>query len=99
MVKCLTTYEKPEECPICLEEFNDYESIPLIPCFHWVCKKCVINSGKNECPICRQEVELTKIELKQCTKINLQRQKEKQELKNDVAKQQVAGGWIIWSQK
>jgi hypothetical protein len=77
--KCLTTYEKPDECPICLDEFNKYDSIPLIPCSHWICKKCVINSGKNECPICRQEVQLSKVELKQCNKINMKRQKEKEE--------------------
>jgi hypothetical protein len=77
--KCLTTYEKPDDCPICLDEFNKYDSIPLIPCLHWVCKKCVINSGKNECPICRQDVQLSKVELKQCNKISSKRQKEKEE--------------------
>lgn len=77
--KCLTTYEKPDECPICLNEFNMFESIPLIPCYHWICKNCVINSGKNECPVCRQEVELSKSELKQCNKISNKRQKEKEE--------------------
>ena len=77
--KCLTTFEKPDECPICLDEFNKYVSIPLIPCSHWVCKKCVINSGKNECPICRQEVQLSKVEMKQCNKISCKRQKEKEE--------------------
>ena len=77
--KCLTTYEKPDECPICLDEFSKYDSIPLILCSHWICKKCVVNSGKNECPICRQEVQLSKVELKQCNKINMKRQKEKEE--------------------
>jgi hypothetical protein len=77
--KCLSVFEKPDECPICLEEFSKYDSVPLIPCSHWVCKKCVINSGKNECPICRQEVQLSKVELKQCNKINNKRQKEKEE--------------------
>jgi hypothetical protein len=77
--KYLTIYEKPDECPICLEEFDIENSIPLIPCSHWICKKCVINSGKNECPICRQQVELTKLEMIKCNKINLERQKEKEE--------------------
>ncbi len=77
--KIIKQYEKPDECPICLEEFDLINSIPLIPCSHWICKKCIINSGKNECPICRQEVELTKIESKQCNKVNSKRQKEKEE--------------------
>jgi len=72
-------YEKPDECPICLEEFDKINDVPLIPCLHWICKKCIIKSGKNECPICRQEVQLTKMESKQCNKINMKIQKEKEE--------------------
>lgn len=53
--KILTAFEKPEECPICLEKFTI--EIPLIPCNHWICQDCVINSGKNECPVCRTVVE------------------------------------------
>lgn len=77
--KIIKKYEKPDECPICSEEFDLVDNIPLIPCLHWICKKCIINSGKNECPICRQEVDLSKTETKQCNKVSIKRQKEKEE--------------------
>jgi len=39
------------ECIVCYK--NKYN------CCHNVCKTCIIKSGKNSCPICRQLVELT----------------------------------------
>lgn len=52
-------YEKPSECPVCYEILRT--SKPL-SCGHWVHKKCIVKSLKNECPICRKEVELTDLE-------------------------------------
>jgi len=88
--KIINTYEKPDECPICLEPFekeNEKKSIyvPLIPCYHWICKDCIIKSGKNECPICRQSVELTKTEEKKLiTKANkIKKEKDRLQLEED----------------
>ena len=52
-------YDKPNECPVCYEILRT--SKPL-SCGHWVHKKCIVKSLKNECPICRKEVELTDLE-------------------------------------
>jgi len=52
-------YDKPNECPVCYEVLRT--SKPL-SCGHWVHKKCIVKSLKNECPICRKEVELTDLE-------------------------------------
>lgn len=55
---------KEENCPICLETFND-EFIPLQPCNHYVHKECVDKWGKQICPMCRtpliQEEEKEKV--------------------------------------
>ena len=50
-------FEKPEECPICLEPFLE-DMNPLKPCNHWIHNECVARSGKKECPICRSEIDL-----------------------------------------
>ena len=65
-INMVKTYEKPDECLICCEQF--IENCPLFPCCHWVCKNCIIKSGKEECPVCRQLVILSKEELKYLTK-------------------------------
>lgn len=52
-------FEKPHECPVCFETLRT--SKPL-SCGHWVHKKCIVKSLKNECPICRKEVELNELE-------------------------------------
>ncbi len=72
--KC-DTYEKPDECPICCSEFT--EGVPLFPCCHWICKKCVIQSGKEDCPVCRQPVILAKVEEKQLLRVKKQLDKDK----------------------
>lgn len=48
--------EKPELCPVCYYEMNDKTSLN---CGHWVHNKCVLKSGKKECPICRKPVKVT----------------------------------------
>jgi hypothetical protein len=80
--KILHTFEKPEECPICLEKFTN--EIPLIPCNHWICQDCIINSGKNECPVCRTIVELYGKNKKKMEKSMKKREKElKREQENN----------------
>jgi hypothetical protein len=90
--KLIYTYEKPEECPICLTSFNSNEEkkkknihIPLIPCHHWVCTNCVINSGKSECPICRQTVNLNEREEQKCNRkaLRIKKDKERVQLEED----------------
>ena len=84
--KLIFTYEKPDECPICLTTFEPKEEkgritfIPLIPCHHWVCVNCVINSGKLECPICRQSVKLSEKDEQKCNKKALKINKEKERI-------------------
>ena len=75
--KKVNTYEKPDECIICVEEFDKQNCVPLFPCCHWVCKNCVILTGKKECPVCRQPVILSSIESKKCEKINEKQIREK----------------------
>jgi hypothetical protein len=47
-----------EECPVCLNEINSQLS-----CGHKVHTSCVVKSGKPECPLCRQNVELSAIDI------------------------------------
>jgi hypothetical protein len=48
--------EKPDECPICLEEFkNDEEPWP---CGHYIHRSCITSSLKAECPLCRTTLKL-----------------------------------------
>ncbi len=62
--KPLKNLEKPDECSICLENFQDTD-VPL-KCGHWVHKSCIIKSGKNQCPICRFTIYLKPNEIKEC---------------------------------
>jgi len=55
----ISRLEKPDECPVCMDHFKK-ETKHLRPCGHWVCIECIINSGKSECPLCRQKVYLSK---------------------------------------
>lgn len=80
--KVLTVFEKPEECPICLEKFSS--EIPLIPCNHWICQECVIKTGKNECPVCRTIVDFDGQNKKKMEKSMKKRDKElKEEQENN----------------
>lgn len=54
--------EKPEECPICTESLEN-EHVPL-SCCHWVHRECVVNWGKDQCPVCRAKIKLTSKEWK-----------------------------------
>lgn len=54
-------FEKPDDCPICMETVNDKLELPLT-CGHWIHKQCLKNTEKNTCPICRKK--MTEQELK-----------------------------------
>ena len=56
-IKLLNIYEKPTECPICLQTLTD--EFPVFPCAHWICKSCILNSSNHNCPFCRQQIYLT----------------------------------------
>jgi uncharacterized Zn finger protein (UPF0148 family) len=59
-------FDKPKDCPICLEKLND--KYPLLNCGHWIHHNCVIQSGKAECPICRTSVKFTREQKKEMNK-------------------------------
>ena len=44
------------ECPVCVESIID--TMPL-SCGHWICRTCIVKSGKNKCPLCRQNVTIS----------------------------------------
>ena len=76
-------FEKPDECPICMETLEE-EKYPLRgevegKCGHWVHHSCVISSGKQECPICREKIKLKKEEQKQLLEIQKKNKKDKEE--------------------
>lgn len=51
--------EKPSECPVCYEPLNENKALS---CGHWVHKSCIIKSKKDNCPMCRQKVKLSRRE-------------------------------------
>lgn len=67
--KPLKNLEKPEECSICLEEFDENDK--ALKCGHWVHKSCIIKSGKSQCPICRFNIYLSPGEYKECKNYEL----------------------------
>jgi hypothetical protein len=66
--------EKQDECHVCCMDIKDNLS-----CGHWVCKSCIINSGKETCPLCRKVVSLNLEEVKQMIIIKEKRKQEKYE--------------------
>ncbi len=81
--KKMYRFEKPEECPICANGLED-EKYPLRgevegKCGHWVHHSCVILSGKQECPICREKIKLNKEQQKQLLEIQKKNKKEKEQ--------------------
>ncbi len=55
----LFKFPKPAECPICTDSLDNI-SQPL-SCGHWVHKSCVLK-WKDQCPVCRAKIRLTKRE-------------------------------------
>ncbi len=56
--------EKPDDCPICCELFEDNAN-PLV-CGHWIHMGCIVKSGNARCPICRTAIYLSVKERKLC---------------------------------
>ena len=50
---------KKDECPICLDEFNDPTKEITLKCRHKFHKECIINACKNNCicSLCRKKLE------------------------------------------
>lgn len=57
--KHLFKYPKPDDCPVCTESLCDTPQ-PL-SCGHWVHRSCIVR-WKDECPLCRSKIHLTKRE-------------------------------------
>ncbi len=55
-------YEIPDECCICTHNVKCFDRQS---CGHYVHKHCIIANAKTECPICRNEIALTRDELMQ----------------------------------
>ena len=51
-------------CSICLEENINNNELCKTNCNHIFCKKCLddwFNKGKNTCPLCRDNIDLTNL--------------------------------------
>jgi hypothetical protein len=66
--------EKQDECHVCCNEIQEHLS-----CGHYVCKSCIVNSGKETCPLCRKVVSLNIEEVKQMNIIKEKMKREKYE--------------------
>jgi hypothetical protein len=49
-------YEKPEDCPVCMDTISEEIEIPLM-CGHWVHKMCLVPTNIHICPVCRQKMQ------------------------------------------
>lgn len=54
--------EKVDDCHVCCKTFEENDK-PL-SCGHWICKECVCQSGKAECPMCRKKIDMTTNEIR-----------------------------------
>ena len=53
--------EKPDECPICMDEISETTEIPL-ECGHWIHKECLKPTNQRKCPVCRCPMKRKEIE-------------------------------------
>lgn len=53
--------EKPDDCPICIDEISNTTEIPL-ECGHWIHKECLKPTNIHKCPVCRQEMKKDEID-------------------------------------
>jgi hypothetical protein len=49
-----------DQCTVC------YSSIRSLECGHFICKPCIVKSGKQLCPICKADVKLTDKQKQDC---------------------------------
>jgi hypothetical protein len=66
--------ERQDECHVCCNEIQEH-----ISCGHYVCKSCIINSGKETCPLCRKVVSINLEEVRQMNIIKEKMKREKYE--------------------
>lgn len=86
--------EKPDECPVCLEEFKSDE-IPW-PCGHYIHRSCITQSLKAECPLCRTALRLTREEERAINARSHQAREERnQEMLNGLQNQEVMNQMLI----
>jgi hypothetical protein len=84
---------KPSKCIICYESLANQRN--ALECGHWIHIKCIINSAKAVCPICRTKLTVGKRAMKCIEKLAKTReteylQEEEDELRIDL-QYQVAG--------
>jgi len=84
---------KPSECIICFESLANQRH--ALECGHWIHLKCIIESAKAECPICRTKLTMGKRALKHIEELAKIRkaeflQEEEEELNMNI-QHQVAG--------
>jgi hypothetical protein len=73
--------EEEEICCVCTDPIQSI----LKPCGHSVHIDCVIKSGKQLCPLCRQHVTMTKIQKESTINYNIKYERERrQELMDDI---------------
>jgi hypothetical protein len=53
--------DKPDDCPICMDEISNKTEIPL-ECGHWIHKECLKPTNLHKCPVCRQEMKNEEVE-------------------------------------
>lgn len=86
--------EKPDECPVCLEEFKNDE-IPW-PCGHYIHRNCITQSLKAECPLCRTVLRLTREEERAIhARSHQAREERNQEMLNGLQNQEVMNQMLI----
>lgn len=86
--------EKPDECPVCLEEFKKDEE-PW-PCGHYIHRSCITQSLKAECPLCRTVLRLTREEERAIhARSHQAREERNQEMLNGLQNQEVMNQMLI----
>lgn len=52
--------DRPEQCPICIENFKTGDKVRTLPCLHQFHEGCVDNwlRNKNTCPICKHQINI-----------------------------------------
>jgi len=85
--------EKPDECIICTTKLGE-DDRPLVPCGHYVHHECIVEWGKEICPICRTAIELPE-ELREITRENGDKHRRELEEENDYSPIQEFGVIVL----
>ncbi len=65
---------KPKECIVCCNSLADQKR--ALECGHWIHKRCVVESAKAECPVCRTPLNLGLRVMKYINKLAQKREQE-----------------------